>query len=515
MSASPDPPLARIGLATTTSRLAVLLVVLFVAGASVSIDAASALLLGAKDWVVDYFDWLFVGVANAAILIVVVLALLPRTNVRLGADESRPEFGNLAWFAMLLSAGLASGLLYWAAAEPILHQQENPFLGAEAGDPRAAAERTALRITVFHWGIHGWALYVLAGLSIAYYSYRRGGPLGFRTAFLPVLGKERIDRWPGLTIDLLAAFGTVCGVATSIGLSAGGINATLGSLLGFDVTIAHQVAIVFAVCGLGIVSAISGLENGVRRLSELNVWVSGLLLLAFVTLGPTWYLAQLFVRTVVDYVVMVLPTGIWLAGNAEDRAWQGAWTVFYWAWWLAWTPFVSLFIARISKGRTVREFVFGVMLAPTSMILVWMTVLGGTALHQEAASPGLVSGPVAQDYSHGVVTVTQNLAGPLVATALLSIVAFLLFTWLITSLDSATLVLCQLLGSDEGSPAKLFWGLALAAVTVVLLNAGGISALQAASITIGLPLAALMVLMGAGLVWDLATSGAPGRTRSR
>jgi choline/glycine/proline betaine transport protein len=365
--------------------------------------------------------------------------------------------------------------------------------------------RTALRLTVLHWGLHGWALYVVAGLGIAIYSDRHDRPLTFRSALYPVLGRH-VDRWPGLAVDLVALFGTVCGVATSIGISAGGMNATLGSLLGVDVSIANQIVIVFGVCGLGILSAVSGLARGIRRLSEVNVWASGLLLLAFALIGPTFFVAGLFVETLIDYAVHALPTGWWLAETPEHQAWQGSWTIFYWGWWLAWTPFVSLFIARISRGRTIREFAVAVMLVPTLVTVLWMSVLGGTALHQEIASPGSVGAAVSQDPSLGMVAVIHGLGSPALATLLTLTAAFLLFTWMITSLDSATLVICHLLGVDEAAPAKVFWGLALAGVTSVLLVVGGLPALQAASVAVGLPLAVVMVFVGGGLLWEFARS---------
>ena len=229
-----------------------------------------------------------------------------------------------------------------------------------------------------------------------------------------------------------------------------------------------------------------------------------MLLLAFVSLGPTAYLLDLFLATLGDYVVHAIPTGLWIGETAPERAWQADWTVFYWGWWLAWTPFVSLFIARISRGRTIREFAAAVMLVPPLVTLVWMTVLGGTAIAQEAAVAGSVSAAVNQDYSLGLVTVIQNLGPPGVARGLAAMAVFLLLTWLITSLDSATLVICHLLGAEESSAASVFWGLALAAVAAVLLRAGGLGALQAASIVIGLPLAVLMAVLGIGLLVELA-----------
>ncbi len=502
----PDSLLSRIGLSNKISRLAVGLVAGSVLAGVASIDATNGALLAARGWVVGHFDWLFVLVANAAIAGVALLAFHPSAKLRLGPDDARPEFSRLSWFAMLFSAGLASGLLYWATAEPITHLQGNPFLVSTnpTGPGGAASAATlAMRITLLHWGVHGWALYVVAALAISIYAYRHGQSLTFRTALYPILGPVRIDRWPGKAVDLLALVGTVAGVATSIGLSAASINSTLSSLLAIELGAANQILIIFGVCALGVLSALSGLTRGIRRLSELNLWVSAFLLVAFVLLGPTLYLGTLLFETLADYLIHVIPTGLWIAGTAEERVWQGDWTIFYWAWWLSWTPFVSLFIARISKGRTIREFAIAVLLVPVAVTLVWMVVFGGTAIFQEAALAGSITEAVNQDYSLGLVAVIDQLGPAWLTQGLVGIVAFLLLTWLITSLDSATLVICQLLDVEEIPAAKIFWGFSLAAVAAVLLRAGGLAALQAASIIIGLPLAGLMVLLGVGVFRDL------------
>lgn len=470
----------------------------------ISLDTAENLLIGLKNDVVSSFDWLFVSLASAALVLVTLIGLHPRANIRLSHDHENPEFSRFSWFAMLFSAGLASGLLYWAAAEPIIHHQANPLLAAGGIEPASeAAVQTAMRITILHWGFHGWSLYVLGGLAISVYAYRHDRPLAIRSALFPILGEAWIDRWPGRSVDLLALLGTIFGVATSIGLSAASLNATLSPLVGLPVTIPIQIAIIFVVCGLGIISAASGVGRGIRRLSELNIWVSGTFLFAILALGPTVFLLDLLVRSAADYLLNVIPLGLWLGSTAPEKEWQSAWTVFYWGWWLAWMPFVSLFIARISKGRTIREFVFAVMGAPTFVIAIWMTIIGGTAIEQELTDPGSLSIAIQQDYSLGIAVLLENLATPAIALSLTAIAAFLLFTWLITSLDSAMFVICQLIERPDDRSEQILWGIILAAVTAALLAVGGISALQAASIIIGLPLAFVTILIGVGLVKDL------------
>jgi choline/glycine/proline betaine transport protein len=495
----------RFGLPTRESRVAVAIVFGFVLASALWIDSAGVALIAAKNWVVGYFGWLFVVLASGCLLGVVILGLHPRGRMRLGPPGSEPEFSRMAWFSMLFSAGLAAGLLYWATAEPIIHFQSNPFIEAEgdAGSTQAAV-RTAMRITVMHWGLHGWAFYVVGALGILVYSGRFGLPLSFRTALYPVLGARHLDRWPGKAVELVALFGTVCGVATSIGISAAAMNATLGSLVGLGMGLTNQMGIVVAVCGLGIWSARSGVARGIRRLSELNVWMSLLLLFGFLALGPAGFVVELIFATAWDYALQVVPTGLWLAQTPEHQSWQADWTIFYWGWWLAWTPFVSLFIARISRGRSLREFVLAVMGVPSLVIVVWMSIVGGTSLHQELTQAGAVAEAVNRDYSLGIVAVIENLADPGVAILLTGFAAFLLFTWLITSLDSATLVIGHMVGAADAPRPKTFWGIVLAAVTCVLMRADGLPALQAASIVVGLPLAVLVGVILVALVWDLA-----------
>ena len=264
--------------------------------------------------------------------------------------------------------------------------------------------------------------------------------------------------------------------------------------LGIEITVYNQVAIILAVSTLGVLSAVSGVQKGIRRLSEFNIWLSLLLLIVIVLLGPTWYLLSSIPVNLVDYVVNVIPMGFWISDSVEGVAWQGAWSIFYWGWWLAWTPFVALFVARISRGRTVREFTLGVLLVPSLITVIWMSVFGGTALHQELVEPGVVSSVVANNYALGLVETIHGLQVPSLETPILMLVALLLLTWLITSLDSATLVVCHILRMDHIPGMKVFWGFILGGVTCTLLLIGGITALQAASIIIGLPMAILVLL---------------------
>lgn len=482
---------------TTREWVAVLLIGSFVAVTTAYLDVASDVFITARDYVVATFDWFFTGVASICLLSVIWIGLDPRFNVRLGHDHERPEFTNLAWFAMLFSAGLASGVLYWATAEPITHLQGNPHLAMAGGAAfSAAAAQSAVTLTIFHWGLHGWGFYVLTGLAIAYFSFRRDLPLALRSALYPVLG-EYVNRWPGYLVDLVGVMGTVFGVATSVGLAVGGMNAAMNELFGIAITVSNQLVIVGLVTVLGIMSVISGVARGIRRLSEVNVYLSAGLLLAVLMIGPTSYLLGTVATSFGDYLIRVIPMGFWTANSPEDQAWQSAWTVFYWGWWLAWAPFVGLFIARVSRGRTVREFVVGVMMVPTLSVIVWMSVFGGTAIHGELYASTSIVDQVNADYAVATVSVIQNLG--VLVIPLVAVIAFLLFTWLITSIDSATLVICTLLKRNEleiSALQKTLWGCLVGAVTGLLLHVGGVTALQAASIVFGLPIGFVLVGIG-------------------
>ncbi|MDH3643790.1 MAG: BCCT family transporter, partial [Gammaproteobacteria bacterium] len=262
----------------------------FVVATASNLDVANEVFVAARDYVVAAFDWFFTGLASVALLAVAWIGADPRFNVRLGQDHERPEFSKLAWFAMLFSAGLASGVLYWATAEPIIHFQGNPHLAMEGASPLSErAAQTAVTLTIFHWGLHGWGFYVLTGLAIAYFSFRRGLPLALRSALYPLLG-ERVHGWPGYLVDLIGVIGTVFGVATSIGLAVAGMNAAMGELIGIEINVTNQLVIIGLVSVLGVLSVISGISQGIRRLSELNVYLSAALLIAVLIIGPTGYL---------------------------------------------------------------------------------------------------------------------------------------------------------------------------------------------------------------------------------
>ncbi|MGD8418272.1 MAG: BCCT family transporter [Pseudomonadales bacterium] len=500
------PPTVVFGARHRLSAFAILSLAAFSVFAALDLDAAKRITIGMRDAVTGHFDWLFVAVVSGVLLLAIGLLFLPGASRRIGRDDELPEFSRWSWFAMLFSAGLASGLVYWGTAEPVTHFGGNPFVSADA-DGRLAATR-AVTITVFHWGLHGWGLYAIAGLAIGLSAYRQGRPLTFSAALAPVIGDRLASGWVGHAVDLLALYGTVFGVATSIGLAVGSMNATIEPLGTVPFNLYSQLGMVLLVSTLGVLSVLSGVARGIRRLSEFNVWLSLALMAAIVVVGPTTWLMTQLPANVADYAVNALPMGFWIADDAAGHAWQSAWTVFYWGWWLAWTPFVALFIARISRGRTVREFILGVLIVPSLVVIVWMTIFGETAIYEDLTTQGVVSSAVSADYSLGLVVTIGNLPFPALHTLLLGVVAVLLFTWLITSLDSATLVICHILHLDHLGSMKILWGFLVGGVTCTLMLIGGIEALQAASIIIGLPMAILMLAMSAAAV-KLIVGAAP------
>jgi choline/glycine/proline betaine transport protein len=470
-----------------------------------NVDLANVVYERIKYWITSTLGWYYVSVVSIILFFSIWLMFSRYGDLKLGADDEKPEFSTFSWFCMLFSAGLGLGLLYWSVAEPIYHFQENPFIEI-AGIPPLTNEaaQVAIRLTLFHWGLHGWAVYVLVGLTLAYFAYRKGLPLAMRSALYPVLG-EKIYGPYGHAADLLAVFGTVFGLATSLGLGATAVNAGFERLFGLELNVANQLILIAVISVVGTLSAVSGVGRGVRILSELNIWLSLLLLILFVVVGPTGWLLGFYVTSIGDYLWNVIPMGFWTDPD-PSRDWQSWWTIFYWGWWVAWCPFVGIFIARVSRGRTIREFVWGVMLAPALLTFLWMCIFGGNALFMELHGAGGIVEAVNQDYSLGLFKTIEELFAPAFVWAVAALTTFLLISWFVTSSDSGTLVICTMLSMGDPHPPqrfRVFWGLGEGFVAGVLLLAGGLQALQSASIAAGVPLSVILLFMMYGLVKTL------------
>jgi len=464
-------------------------IVTFVAFSASAPKLANRWFSSARDFGVQSFGWLFTISTAAFLLFSIALALSPYKKLRLGRDDERPEFSSISWFSMLFSAGMGIGLLFFSVAEPMMHYRAPPTGGAET----AAAARLALGQTFFHWGLHAWAVYVVMGLGLAYFAYRHDLPLSIRSVFHPLLG-DRIFGFPGHLIDLLAVFGTVFGLATSLGLGAKQINAGLSELFGISNNQSSQVVIICCVTLVATLSLVSGVQRGIRRLSELNLLLALALLLFVFLLGPSWHVLE---KLPLDLLAYAERIGSSLIGSDAmgDGEWQATWTIFYWAWWIAWAPFVGTFVARISRGRTIGEFVWGVLFVPTGLTVAWLAVFGETAMFEERVAGAPIAEAVAQDTSVAIYRMLAEL--PLSGVS--SLVAVVTVTvFFVTSSDSGSFVVDMLTSGGHPNPPiwqRIFWALAEGAVAIVLLTAGGLKALQSAAIATGLPFCAAMLLM--------------------
>ncbi|GJL82459.1 MAG: choline transporter [marine bacterium B5-7] len=493
------------GMSAVMAIASMIMILGFVAFTIMDVDYSGEVFSAGKDFIIVTMDWFYVLVVNLVLFFVFWLMLSRFGDVKLGKVDEEPDFSTFSWICMLFSAGLGSGLIYWGVAEPIYHIQDNPFLarsGVEAGSVEAAA--TAIRVTIFHWGLHGWALYVLVGLSLAYFSYRKGLPLTLRSALYPVLKDKVYGPW-GHLIDLLGVFGTIFGLATSLGLGISPIAAGMEKLGWMENTQTNQLILIAVITAMGTASAVSGVGKGVRILSEINVWASLGLLVLFLVLGPTAFILGMTITGAGDYLWNVIPMGFWIDGDPE-RQWQSWWTIFYWGWWIAWCPFVGLFIARVSKGRTIRQFCLCVLLVPVSVVVLWMGIFGSAAIGVDFFNNGGVIDAVNADYASGVFQTIAGFGYESLITPITILVTVLLVSWFVTSSDSGTLVMCTMLSmGDENPPIKfrLFWGITSGVVAGVLLLAGGLTALQTASIVAGLPIAVMLLFMGYGMVKTL------------
>ncbi|WP_306115626.1 MULTISPECIES: BCCT family transporter [unclassified Roseovarius] len=485
--------------------LSMVMIIGFVLYTIMDVERSSEVFALGKDFIINTMDWFYVIVVNVALFFVFWLLVSRFGDVKLGKDDDEPDFSTFSWICMLFSAGLGSGLIYWGVAEPMYHIQGSPFMeraGAEAGSVDAAI--SAVTVTNFHWGFHGWGLYVLVGLSLAYFSYRRDLPLTLRTALYPVLKDKIYGPW-GHLVDLIGVFGTIFGLATSLGLGVTPIAAGLENLGWMSNTQTNQLILVAIITCLGTASAASGVGKGVRILSECNVMASIGLLILFIILGPTAFLLGITISGFGDYLWNVIPMGFWINGDPENQ-WQSWWTIFYWGWWIAWCPFVGLFIARVSKGRTIRQFCFCVLLIPTSVVMLWMGVFGGAAAGVDLFYGAGVMDAVNDDYAAGVFKTVAGFGYSWLTYPITVLITILLISWFVTSSDSGTLVMCTMLSmGDENPPVKfrIFWGLTAGIVAGVLMLAGGLSALQTASIVAGLPIAVILLFMTYGMVKSL------------
>jgi choline/glycine/proline betaine transport protein len=445
--------------------------------------------------------WFLILSANIIILATGYFAFSKFGKIRIGGVNAVPEFSTLAWYAMLLSAGMGIGLMFWSVGEPIFHlSSPSPMFGPIAANSPAAAQ-AAMGVTFFHWGLHPWAIYALVGLGLAFFSYNRGLPLTIRSIFYPILGNRIYGFWGNL-IDVISVLATLAGLATSLGLGVQQVNAGLNYLFGIDISVTTQVILIATITMFATLSVVAGLDGGVKKLSELNMGLAAIFMLFLVIVGPTVYLFSTFTQNIGFYLTKLPQISLWTEGFRESN-WQGSWTVFYWAWWISWSPFVGMFIARISKGRTIREFLVGVIVVPTILSFIWMSVFGGSAIFLQMTGVADISSAVNSNVSTALFEMLKHF--PL--TQVLSLVGIILVTvFFVTSSDSGSLVVDHLTSGgklDSPVPQRVFWAIMEGVLAAILLLGGGLKTLQTASISTGLPFTIILLIMIYSLYIDL------------
>lgn len=480
-----------------------LLIVGFIVFGSLFGELAGEVFSQLQSFITHRFRWLFIILMNVTVVFSLYIALSRYGDIRLGHQTEHPEYSLLSWFGMLFSAGIGIGLLYWGTAEPLYHFMSPPMGQAETVE----AAKQAMSISFLHWGIHAWALYCVVALSLAYFHYRRGLPLSIRSVLYPLIGQKIYGKW-GHVVDTLAVFGTMFGVVTSLGLGAMQINAGFSNVFGIPNNVPVQLCLIAIITAMATLSVMMGLDKGIKRLSDINIVLTVLLLGFMLFFGPTQFIIDSFIENIGNYVSQLIPLGFWSEAYSNTD-WQANWTIFYWAWWVSWSPFVGIFVARISRGRTIREFIFGVLFIPMLLLFFWFTTFGGSAVHMELlGNYGLIEA-VKADYGSAIFKLIEYY--PLTKPLTLVIVVMIML-WFVTSSDSASLVIDMLTAGGDTNPPKiqrLFWALSQGVIAAVLLVAGGLSALQAVAIIAGFPFAIVvfvtMYCLWRGLTRDRLT----------
>lgn len=496
------PPDRRIDPVVLGTALPLCLV--FVVWGVIDADSLAAGAQGLLDRVLHSTGWLYGLVASGMVVFALFLAFSRYGRIRLGEDGERPEFGTLAWTAMLFASGMGIGLVFWGVAEPLSHLSQPPLGAAAPNSPEAS--RLAMEYSVFHWGLHPWSLYALVGLALAYGMFRKGRPNLLSSIVLP--GRPSSSA-PSRAVDAFVVFLTTFGAAVSLGLGALQINSGLASTFGVPENTAVAIAVIAGLMVLFVLSAVTGLHRGIKHISTINAALAGLLVAFVFIAGPTVPVLQTMVETVGGYAAHIVPmasrTGVY--GGEE---WLAEWTVFYWAWWMSWAPFVGAFIARISRGRTVREFVVGVLVVPTALSLAWFAVMGGTGIRMQLSGRAPLADALDSSGEEGALFA---MFGHLPLAGLTSVAVIVLIAlFFVSSADSASVVLammCQRGALHPHRPLVVLWGVVIALTASVLLLAGGLSAIQTASLVIALPFLGLLVAACIGLYRELRGESTP------
>ncbi len=473
------------------------LIVIFIAITLIIGAPMDEIFSGIQTSISDYGGWFFIIAVNMFLVFVLYLAFSKYGNIRLGGENAKPEFKTGAWFAMLFSAGMGIGILFWSVGEPINHFMNPPNGEAETVD----AARTAMETTFLHWGLHAWGIYALVGMALAFFTFNKKLPLTISSVFYPLLGNRIYGPW-GKAINVLAVVATLFGLATSLGMGVQQVSAGLAHLFNLPDTITTQVILITLITFAATGSVVAGLSGGVKRLSKINMYIGAIFLLFMLIVGPSLFIADSFVQNTGAYLKNFFSLSTWTE-TYQQSTWQNGWTVFYWAWWISWSPFVGMFIARISRGRTIREFVLGVLIVPTLLTFLWLSTFGGSAIFLELNSLADIAGAVSENVATSLYKLLEQFPLSFV-TSIVGVV--LVIGFFVTSSDSGSLVVDSLTAGgklDAPVPQRIFWALTEGAVAAVLLVGGGLGALQTAAISTGLPFAFILIILGYSLLKGL------------
>ncbi|MGG6310821.1 glycine betaine uptake BCCT transporter [Paenibacillus macerans] len=486
-------------------------ILLFVLWGAVAPEQMAASAEQALSFSTVNFGWFYLMATLAFLCFSFYLAFSKYGQIKLGSDDDEPEYSTVSWFAMLFSAGMGIGLVFWGVAEPLSHYLVPP---EEAKGGTALAARLAMRYSFFHWGLHPWGVYTVISLTLAYFQFRKGYKGLISMTFIPLLGRKLVEGYLGKTIDVLAVIATAFGVATSLGLGTLQISGGLHHLFGWDNNITVQAMIICVVTVLFLISATTGLDKGIRILSNTNLVMAVILMLFVLFAGPTSFIFDTLTVTLGGYLQNLIVMSLRLTPFTQGT-WVGLWTLFYWAWWIAWAPFVGTFIARVSKGRTIKEFVLGVLLVPSVFGFLWFSVFGGTGLNLEMFNHVELAKAVQEDVTTALFLTLEQLPFGLLVTA---IATMLIITFFITSADSATFVLGMLSSQGNLNPSnkvKIVWGILQSLMALILLISGGLNGLQTASIVAALPFAVIMLGMCVSLLKALKEEEAVRKQKER
>ncbi|RJP43881.1 MAG: BCCT family transporter [Desulfobacteraceae bacterium] len=471
------------------------LVLLFIISTIVFREQSAAFFQSMLDGIGNMFGWLYILAANFFVIVMVLIASSDYGKIRIGGPDALPEFSTFSWYAMLISAGMGIGLMFWSVAEPVFHYM-SPSPMFDVLPETAQSAQVALGLTYYHWGIHPWGIYALVGLSLAFFAYNRGLPLTIRSIFYPLLG-DRIYGFWGNIIDILSVLATLFGLATSLGLGVTQVASGLNYLFGSPTSTEFAVLLIGLITGLAVISIATGLDKGVKMLSMANMYTAGAFMLFLLIVGPTVYILKAFTQNLGFYIQNFPQLSFWVETfyGVEGSNWQNAWTIFYWGWWISWSPFVGMFIARISKGRTVREFILGVMIFPTLLSFLWMSSFSGSALWLQLTGTADIAAAVSKDVSTALFVMLESFP----FTKITSFIGIVLVTiFFVTSSDSGSLVVDHLTSGgklDSPVPQRIFWGVVEGICAAALLMGGGLAALQSAAIATGLPFTIVLLIM--------------------